>query len=521
MAELILADVARATTALPPHHTALVYGDRRTSFAELDTRANRVANGLYAFGAKEQERVAILDHSSDQFYEVWIGAARANQALTPLNNRLSSSEVQQILADCRPRVLFVGQAFVAMIESIKAQLDFIEHFIVMGEAYAAWRDEHPDAPVLSTMSEIDDCLQIYTSGTTGLPKGVRLTSENIFKSSLSARTMGGRNPCQQLDEHDVVLLSLPHAHVAGSILGIFGLAMGARLVITSEFVPTEIAALIERENVTLTIMVPVMIRGLIAAMEQSGRVCPSLKNIIYGAAPMATSLLQAAMKAIPHSGFGQLYGLTETTGPITYLTPEDHQAIITDNSNLALSCGKACHGVELQIIDEDGRPVAPGEVGEITCRTLQVMKGYWNREIDTQLVIQNGWFHTGDMGYLDEEGYLYIYDRKRDMIITGGENVYPAEVENILYSHPAIADVAVIGVPDEHWGESVKAVAVLKPGATLTSEELIAHARGKVAGFKIPKSVDFVNELPRNATGKVLRRLIREPYWQKHSRGVA
>ncbi|MGH8436695.1 MAG: AMP-binding enzyme [Pseudomonas sp.] len=206
---------------------------------------------------------------------------------------------------------------------------------------------------------------------------------------------------------------------------------------------------------------------------------------------------------------------------MTYLTVEDHQEISQGNENLALSCGKATAGVEIRVIDVFGQSLPAGDIGEITCRSTQVMNGYWNRKEETLSVIQDGWFHTGDMGYVDARGFLYIYDRKRDMIITGGENVYPAEVENILYGHPAIADVAVVGVPDKQWGEAVKAVVVLKPDASLTTEDLIAYARGKVAGFKIPKSVDFVEDLPRNATGKVLRRLIREPYWKHHARGVA
>lgn len=521
MTELTLAGIACANPAVPPDQIALVCGSARTTFAQLDAKANRVANGLAAFGVTDQERVAILDFSSDQFYEVWIGSARANLALTPLNIRLSATEIAQILTDCRPRALFVGQAFAALIEQIRPQLDFIEQIIVMGDAYAAWRDQHPDAAGQTTLREHDDCLQIYTSGTTGLPKGVRLSSKSIFKAPLSSLVTGERSPCGQIGKNDVVLLCLPHAHVAGSLLGIFGLARGARLIVVSDFVPAEIVATIEREQVTLTLMVPLMVRGLIAAMAQTGQSCKSLKKILYGAAPMATSLLKAAIAALPHTGFGQIYGLTETSGPITYLTAADHLKISTDNPGLALSCGRATAGVEIRVVDGFDQALSPGDIGEIVCRSTQVMNGYWNRESETLAVIQDGWFHTGDMGYIDEHGYLYIYDRKRDMIITGGENVYPAEVENILYSHPAIADVAVIGVPDEKWGEAVKAVAVLKPGAALSAEALISHTRGKVAAFKIPKTVDFVADLPRNATGKILRRLVREPYWKQQERGIA
>lgn len=521
MAEFTLADVARATASTHPDDTALVFGDKTTSFHQLDARADQVANGLRGLGLGAQARIAILDHSSNQFYELWLGAARAGLVLAPLNNRLSAQEVAQVINDSQARVLFIGAAFLELIEQVRPQLKHLEYVIAMGDEFALWRDEQPAVALGSTMAPSDDCLQLYTSGTTGLPKGVRLTNDNLFKAPLSAQRTGENSPIREIGPNDVILLCLPHAHVAGSVLGIFGLAMGAKLIICRDFVPADIVATIEREQVTLTLMVPVMVRGLIGAMEKTGLACKSLKTILYGAAPMATSLLESAMKALPHSGFGQLYGLTETSGPITYLTPDDHHAIVAGKSELALSCGTPTAGVELLVVNHDGQPLPAGAIGEIICRSPQIMKGYWERADETQAAIQDGWFYTGDVGYIDEKGYLYLYDRKRDMIITGGENVYPAEVENILYSHPAIADVAVIGIPDERWGEAVKAVVVLKPDALLSADELIAYAKGKVAGFKLPKSVDFVTDLPRNATGKVLRRLIREPYWAAQGRGVA
>jgi len=521
MSDLTLAEVARVAANSPPDRIAIVFGNNKTSAGQLDLHANQIANGFWDLGLVDQERVAILDHSSDHFYEIWLGAARTNLVLTPLNTRLSVSEIAQVLVDCKPRVLFVGVEFAESIAQIRTQLPFVQHIIMMGEAFIAWRNEQSTVASRATLLASDDCLQIYTSGTTGVPKGVQLTSENIFKAPLVALATEERTPCRDIGPDDVVLLCLPHAHVAGSILGVFGLARGARVVITKDFVPSEIVSLIERERVTVTMMVPVMIRGLIAAIEQSKRTCASLKTVIYGAAPMATSLLKKAMEILPHSGFSQIYGLTETAGGLTYLTAEDHRAIATGNSDLALSCGAASAGVEIRITNADGQPVTTGEIGEIICRSSSVMKGYWKRLEETRAVMRDGWFYTGDMGYLDHRGYLYICDRKRDMIITGGENVYPAEVENILSSHPAIEDVAVIGVPDAQWGESVKAVAVIKPGAFISADELIAYARSKIAGFKIPKSVDFVQVLPRNATGKVMRRLIKEPYWVDQPRGVA
>lgn len=521
MSDLTLAEVARVDADTPSNRIALVFNNQKTTVGQLDLHANQVANGLWDLGLVDQERVAILDHSSDHFYEIWLGAARTNAVLTPLNNRLSVPEIIQVLADCKPRVLFVGADFAEAILQIREQLTFISQIIMMGEDYVAWRNEQSFVAARSTLTTSDDCLQIYTSGTTGAPKGVQLTSDNIFKAPLAALVTEERSPCRDIGPDDVVLLCLPHAHVAGSILGVFGLARGARLVVTKDFVPSEIVSLIERERVTVTMMVPVMIRGLIACMEESKRKCSSLKTVLYGAAPMATSLLKKAMEILPGSGFGQVYGLTETAGGLTYLSAEDHRTIALGNSDLSLSCGAAAAGVEIRIVNVLGEPISTGQIGEIICRSTSVMKGYWKRPTETEAAIRDGWFYTGDMGYLDQKGYLYICDRKRDMIISGGENVYPAEVENVLFGHPAIEDVAVVGVPDEQWGEAVKAVAVVKQGQSVNADELIAFARSKIAGFKIPKSVDFVQILPRNATGKVLRRLIKEPYWINQGRGVA
>lgn len=521
MSVLKVSEISRITSKNNSEHISLVFGDRRTTTAELDQYANQVANGLLTLGVMPEERIAILDLNSDQFYEIWLGASRVGAVLSPLNSRVSAKEAAQIIGDCNPRVLFIGPEFAEMYDTIKSELKSIEHVIVTGAQYANWRDAQPCTASSHASDEKDVCLQIYTSGTTGASKGVQISSENLFKCSLGAITTGESHPCRNIGSDDVALLCMPHGHIAASIMGVIGLARGTRLIIVNQFNPAEIAALIERENITYTILVPVMIRALVMALEQSSAKCQSLKNIVYGAAPMPSAVLKMAMQRLPHVGFGQIYGLTETAGPVSYLTPEDHQKIASGDTSLGLSCGRATAGVELGIVNADGAPLLVGEVGEIVCRSEQVMSGYWARPQETSDVLRDGWFYTGDVGYMDDQGYLYIHDRKRDMIITGGENVYPAEIENLLYEHPAIADAAVFGVPDDQWGEAVKAVVVVKPGGGVTAEELIAFAKGKIAGFKVPKSIDFADELPRNATGKVLRRLIREPYWKNQGRSVA
>jgi long-chain acyl-CoA synthetase len=280
--------------------------------------------------------------------------------------------------------------------------------------------------------------------------------------------------------------------------------------------PAAILRLIPEYRVTKAFFVPALILFLLQVPQCAETDFSSLELIVYGASPAPIDLVRKAVKVFG-CGLAQVYGLTETTGAITYLGPEIHSA--GDPERLK-SCGQAMNGVELRVVDGAGREVATGDVGEVVCRSPQVMLGYWNQSEATNRAIRNGWFHTGDAGYLDKDGYLYIYDRVKDMIISGGENIYPAEVENALFSHPAVADVAVIGVPDEKWGEAVKAFVVKKPGTEVSAEDLIIFARERIAGYKVPRSIDFVDTLPRNPTGKILKRELRKPYWAGRERQV-
>jgi acyl-CoA synthetase (AMP-forming)/AMP-acid ligase II len=283
-----------------------------------------------------------------------------------------------------------------------------------------------------------------------------------------------------------------------------------------EFVPAQILETIERERLQVMLLVPAMILFLVQAPQIRETDLSSLRLIVYGASPIPADLLKQAMKIFP-CGFQQVYGLTETTGAITLLPAEDHDP---GDAKKLLSCGYAQVGVELRIVGDGGKDLAPGQVGEIAVRSAQVMGGYWKLPEATARAVQGDWFFTGDAGYLDDKGYLYIYDRVKDMIVSGGENIYPAEVESALFGHPSVADVAVIGVPDERWGEAVKAVVVKKPEADVTPAELIEWARERIAGYKLPKSVDFIDALPRNPTGKILKRELRKAYWGERERQV-
>jgi acyl-CoA synthetase (AMP-forming)/AMP-acid ligase II len=346
---------------------------------------------------------------------------------------------------------------------------------------------------------------MYTSGTTGRPKGVETTHRNFHTLEVAGSAVG-----PAWHPGDVSLVCMPLFHIAGAGWALLGLYNGCRNIILPDVVPADILRLIESERVTKTLFVPAVILFLLQEPACATTDFGSLELIEYGASPIAQDVLRRAIEAFG-CRFLQLYGLTETTGAVTWLPPEDHDP---ERGARMASCGKPWGDVELRIVDPAGAALPAGEVGEIVCRTAQVMAGYWNRPEATAAAIRDGWFHTGDAGSVDADGYVYIHDRIKDMIISGGENVYPAEVESALFEHPAIADIAVIGVPDPTWGEVPKAVAVLAPGAHLSLGELQAFARERLAGYKVPKSLEIVDTLPRNPSGKVLKRVLRERFGQ-------
>jgi acyl-CoA synthetase (AMP-forming)/AMP-acid ligase II len=434
-----------------------------------------------------------------------------------LNWRLAAPELDAILADAGITVLFVGPGFAA----IAATLDKASTLtcISMDGAsdawpdFIAWRDARsPDATEPAGEPE-DTVLQIYTSGTTGLPKGVELTNRNIL-AQLGGAQSGG---VADIGPDDVVLMCMPASHVAGTMVGLFGLAQGSTVVVMAEFDPGALVAIIPEQRVTWLVLVPAAILMLVQHPAAQSADFRSVRALAYGAAPIADALVEQARVVFPNAGLWHLYGLTEVSGAATILPPEAHDPAL----GKLRSCGKPYPNFELRIIDANGQPVPPGEVGEIVLRSDCIMKGYWNNPAATEAAfLPDRWLRTGDAAWMDAEGYVYVHDRVKDMIVSGAENVYPAEVENALFGHPAIADVAVIGVPDSRWGEAVKAIVVPRPGQTVTEEEIIAYARERIAGFKLPKSIDFADALPRNAAGKVLRRQLRAPYWEGHLRQV-
>jgi fatty-acyl-CoA synthase len=512
-----LADIPRHQATLYGDATAMWFEGRETSFAEFDQRTNQVANGLIAAGVKPGDRVAFLGKNMDVYYEMFLGANKARVALAAMNNRLAAPELEFVLSDSESVLLFVTQDYFDVIETIKANCPSLKNIIAIDGPHAewadftAWRDAQSTTDPKLPHDGEDDVLQLYTSGTTGLPKGVRLTNNNF----LSFFEQAAELIWAHYDVGDPVLDAMPLFHIAGVNIGLLSLIQGAKAVILREIHPIHILDLIEQQKIRHGFLVPAVILMLTQTPGVRERDFSSYKIMSYGASPIAESLLLEAAD-IFGCQFTQVYGLTETTGGATYMLPEAHDPA----RGKLRSCGVPYPGTEIKCVDEDGNEVPQGEVGEILIKSGFVMKGYWKRDEATAEAIKDGWFRTGDAGYFDDEGFLYIHDRVKDMIVSGGENVYPAEVENGLFGHPDIADVAVIGVPDEKWGECVKAIIVAKPGTTPNEADIIAYAKTKIAGYKCPKSVDVVEALPRNASGKVLRRQLREPYWEGIERRV-
>jgi long-chain acyl-CoA synthetase len=436
-----------------------------------------------------------------------------------VNWRLAPREMAYIVNDAGARVLFVGADFLSHLAEMEGALTTVRTVVVLGDhprhpSYEAWAARHPARDPMASVAPADVAMQLYTSGTTGLPKGAMLTNANL---GVLVPHVG---PPWGFDATTVNAVAMPLFHIGGCGWALVGMYVGGHSILFREFVPQEVLAAIGRHRITNALFVPAMLQFMTAVPGAATGDYRSLRSIVYGASPITNEVLIRSMKT-----FGcdlvQVYGLTETTGAITQLEAADHDPS-GPRARLLRSAGRPYPWVELRIVDPGtGEDCPRGQVGELWTRSPQNMKGYWNRPEETaQVMVAGGWLRTGDAGYLDAEGYVYLTDRVKDMIISGGENVYPAEVENALADHPGIADVAVIGVPDPRWGETVKAIVVRTPGADPSAAEIIAYARERLAHFKCPTSVDFAGALPRNPSGKLLKRELREPYWAGHARRI-
>ena len=515
-----VSDIIRVHGVDLPDKVAIVQDDRRITWADLYARAGRVANLLAANGVGPGDRVAFLDKNGIEHFEVFYGASLLNAVCVDVNWRLAAPEVEYIVNDSLAKVLVVGRDFQPILDAIAHQLTTVTKILLIdgdGTSYADYGTEVAGRPTTdpgATQGDDDVAFQLYSSGTTGRPKGVLLTNSNFFGLLPLAKEMW------ELDSDSVNLVAMPLFHIGGGGWATAGQYMGATSVILRELDPAALIRLISEEHITHGFLVPVVLQFMLMVPGVDEADFSSLKVCVYGASPISEDVLARSVQTFGCK-FWQAYGLTETTGAVVNLAPADHD-VSGPNRHRLRSCGLPGPGVEIRIVDNDtGGECEQGEVGEIWIRSPQVMKGYWNLPDDTaKSITADGWFKSGDAGYLDADGYLYIHDRVKDMIVTGGENVYPAEVENVLMGHPGIADVAVIGVPHEKWGETAKAIVVRKPGSEVTEQEIIDYARERLARFKCPTTVDWADALPRNPSGKILKKDLRAPYWEGRDRNV-
>ena len=482
---------------------ALIGAGRTFTFAELDARSSQVAQGLLAAGLGHGSRVGYVGKNAPEFFEVLFGALKIGAVICPANWRLTPGEIAAVLTDAQAELTVLDAEFTA----IGAELPGV--IVHTGLEYEEWLAALPADDPGFVGAPDDVVMQLYTSGTTGVAKGVQLDNANF---AVFDRMTGP----WQLDESSVNLAPMPFFHIGGSGWALAGLFAGARTIVIRDIDPVALVELIERERVTNAFIVPAVLQFLCAVPGAAARDYSALRRIAYGASPITTHALNEA-RATFQAPLCQVYGMTETTGAITQLDPADHE-----RPELLRSAGRPYAWVTIKIVEPATlAELPPGEVGEVWISTPQNTRGYWNRPSETErLLTGDGWLRSGDAGYLDAEGYLFLTDRIKDMVVSGGENIYPIEVEEVLAGHPDIADVAVIGVPDEKWGETVKAIVVLRPGATLTATQVLDYGKEHLPGFKRPRSVDLVEALPRNPSGKILKKELRAPYWKGLTRNI-
>ncbi len=496
----------------------LIEGERTLSWGEMYRLAQRAAGAMARDGVGPGDRVAILDKNSIEFFEVFFGCALLGAVSVPLNWRLSPAEMAVVVEDAAAGIVCVGVEYREVAEAIAPEAPVVRHWVRL-DRLDEWLVAEGDAGDPGYEPGLDDVItQLYTSGTTGLPKGVMLTGRNLSSILTEAERVF------HIGTDTVSMVAMPLFHIGGVGWALAGMSRGGRSVIVREVDPAAMLGLIERHRITETFVVPAVLLFMLAVPELATTDVSSLRTIFYGASPISEDVLVRSMKALG-CDFAQVYGLTETTGAITSLLPEDHDPD-GPRAHLLKSAGRPFEHVEIRIADSvTGEPVPIGTVGEVWTRSDQNMLGYWNKpEATATALSDDGWFRTGDAGWLDADGFLFLHDRLKDMIVSGGENIYPAEVENALLAHPSVADAAVIGVPDDRWGETVKAIVVKASGAPDDDERLatdiIEATRDRLAHYKCPTSVDFTDALPRNPTGKILKRELRAPYWEGRQRNI-
>jgi acyl-CoA synthetase (AMP-forming)/AMP-acid ligase II len=503
---MLLHDYLEYFARVQPESEFAAFAGGSMSYGEASRASNRIARAMLAAGLGSGARVALLGRNSVEYMLVYMAASKCGVVPVPLNHRLVLAEWKSMVDDAGAEGIFVAREYAAGWDELPLRVAL--------ESLLDWSKGHDDSPLGVAIAEADVVVQMYTSGTTGRSKGAMTTHRNVA-AQMAQLAVGFDVPRGRC------LIVAPLYHVAAFVCALACVSLGGSLYIQDNFVPTDVVDALANQRIRWGLLVPAMIQAcLVAVPGVDQRRFPELALIAYGASPIAESTLRRAMEVF-RCRFSQGYGMTETTACITILSPDDHQRAVSGEPHLLLSAGRAVLGTEVRVVDLEDQPVPTGSFGEIVARGPQVMKGYWKRDDATAEAIRDGWMHTGDAGRMDADGYVYLEDRIKDMIVSGGENVYPREVEAALFSHKAVADAAAIGVPHDKWGETVKAFVVLRAGASATAEELISHCRASLAGYKCPTSIEFLEALPRNPSGKVLKRELREPYWRGRQRRVA
>ncbi len=487
-----------------------------TTFAEHLRRVSGLIGGLRSLGVGRGDRFAVMTLNSTEYLELYHAAFLGGGVINPLNLRFAPAELTYVLRDSGTKVCFVDAFFAGLIDKVKEAAG-LEHVVLIGQGdvpHTVTLDDllAASAPTIPDEGEeTDPVVLMYTGGTTGLPKGVLLDQRaEILNAYHVMMTL-------HLGRDTVNLVQTPMFHAASMFGVLGGPAVGAHSVIVPLFDPKAVMAAVDLYKPTITVMVPTMIGLVMGHPEFTPAGLGSFTDLVYGASPMPQALLEKVLALYPETNIWQAYGMTEASSALSMLGPKEHR----EGGKLLLSAGMPFHGVVMSIQDEAGNRLEPGEVGEVCVQAGNYMIGYWNSPATTAEAFRGGWYHSGDAGFLDSDGYLFLVDRVKDMIVTGGENVYSTEVENSLAGHPSVAQVAVIGIPSDKWGEAVHAIVVLKPGATATEAELIAHSRQWIAGYKVPKSIEFRAEpLPLSGAMKVLKKDLRAPYWAGHDRFV-
>ncbi|MBN1547930.1 MAG: long-chain-fatty-acid--CoA ligase [Syntrophaceae bacterium] len=507
----VLGDVAKKGATLSPKKVALVFEGTRITYREMNDRVNRFANALIDLGCKKGERLTILSENTYKYMEVYFAAAKAGMSVTPLNFRLSDSELVHIVNDSDSVIFIAGEGYKKKSLALRGRLDHIRTWISLdspADGYLFYEELVKDASAAPPKVQVDEddmAILMYTGGTTGMPKGVMLSHRNIL-SSAHGLIIG-----HSFTRNDTGCFSIPIFHISLwavlCILMVQGTVVIMRRPDLQQLLPT-----IQNEKCTHMVLVPTLLTWILDLPNLEEFDLSSLRIVTYAGSPMPVQVLRRCVNKFGNI-FSQGYGLTEAAPLVTVMYQEDHY-FDGPKVKLLKSVGKEGVTTEVRIVDENDNPVSRGEIGEITVRGKNTMKGYWKNPELTSSTLRGGWLHTGDLGTIDEEGYIYLVDRKADMIVTGGENVYPKETEDVLYEHTAVQECAVVSAPDLKWGEIVQAVVVVKEGKIVTADELISHCKDRLAGYKCPKKVEFWDQLPKTPIGKILRKDIKKHFWQ-------